>query len=309
MKKEVIYELKSLYRDPLRITGYSFGTGKESVCIVGAMRGNEIQQIYVCSQIIQKLQELERNRQLDPQKKIMVIPSINHYSMNIAKRFWAQDDTDINRMFPGYNEGETTQRIAEGVFRNIKDYQYGIQFTSFYIPGEFATHIRMMKTGLEDIEDAKLFGLPYIVVRKPRPYDTTTLNYNWQIWNCKAYSLYTKDTDIIDEASVKEAVSCVLRFLYHKGISHYKMSGGYISEIVGEDQMLSLKSTQSGILKRMVEVNDEVEKGQILALILDPYEGTVLEKIYALKRGTVFFVHSQPLVYSQTAVVKLKLID
>ena len=42
MKKEVIYELKSLYRDPLRITGYSFGEGKESVCIVGAMRGIEL---------------------------------------------------------------------------------------------------------------------------------------------------------------------------------------------------------------------------------------------------------------------------
>lgn len=309
MKKEVIYELKSLYRDPLRITGYSFGEGKESVCIVGAMRGNEVQQIYVCSQIIQKLQELERNRQLDPRQKIMVIPSINHYSMNIAKRFWAQDDTDINRMFPGYNEGETTQRIAEGVFRNIKDYIYGIQFTSFYIPGEFATHIRMMKTGLEDIEDAKLFGLPYIVVRNPRPYDTTTLNYNWQIWNCKAYSFYTKDTDIIDEVSVKEAVNCVLRFLYQKGLSSYKMSGGYISEIVPEGQMLSLKTTQAGILRRLVEVNDEVEKGQVLAEVLDAYEGTVLEKIYALKRGMVFFVHSQPLVYSQTAVVKLKLID
>ena len=309
MKKEVIYELKSLYRDPLRITGYSFGEGEESVCIVGAMRGNEIQQIYLCSQIIQKLKELERNRQLDPHKKIMVIPSINHYSMNIAKRFWAQDDTDINRMFPGYNEGETTQRVAEGVFRNIQNYQFGIQFTSFYIPGEFATHIRMMKTGLEDIEDAKLFGLPYIVVRNPRPYDTTTLNYNWQIWNCKAYSLYTKDTDIIDEKSVKEALHCVLRFLYQKGITHYPMSGGYISEIVEEQQMLSLKTTQAGILKRLVEVNDEVEKGEVLAEVLDPYEGTVLEKIYASKRGVVFFVHSQPLVYSQTAVVKLKLLD
>ena len=29
---------------------------------------------------------------------------------------------------------------------------------------------------------ARQFGLPYVVLRKVRPYDTTTLNYNWKIW-------------------------------------------------------------------------------------------------------------------------------
>lgn len=62
-----------------------------------------------------------------------MVPSVNHFSINIGKRFWPSDNTDINRMFPGYKEGETTQRIAAGVFENIKDYSYGIQFASFYI--------------------------------------------------------------------------------------------------------------------------------------------------------------------------------
>ncbi len=53
----------------------------------------------------------------------------------IKKRFWSIDNTDINRMFPGYDKGETTQRIAAGIFEKIKDYKYGIQFASFYIPG------------------------------------------------------------------------------------------------------------------------------------------------------------------------------
>ena len=44
VKKKVIYEIKGLYRDDFRVTGYEFGKGKKSVCIVGAMRGNEVQQ-------------------------------------------------------------------------------------------------------------------------------------------------------------------------------------------------------------------------------------------------------------------------
>ena len=64
-------------------------------------------------------------------REILVIPSINHHAMNIGKRFWPVDNTDINRMFPGYDLGETTQRIAAGVFEKVKDYDYGIQFARF----------------------------------------------------------------------------------------------------------------------------------------------------------------------------------
>ena len=38
MKKKTIYEIKGLYRDSFRITGFEFGKGKKSLCIVGSMR-------------------------------------------------------------------------------------------------------------------------------------------------------------------------------------------------------------------------------------------------------------------------------
>ena len=41
MKKKIIYEIKGLYRDSFRITvALNFGEGKETLCIVGSMRGN-----------------------------------------------------------------------------------------------------------------------------------------------------------------------------------------------------------------------------------------------------------------------------
>ena len=52
MQKEILFTLKSPYRDDLRIQGYRFGKGEKAACIVGALRGNEVQQLYVCSQIV-----------------------------------------------------------------------------------------------------------------------------------------------------------------------------------------------------------------------------------------------------------------
>ena len=187
--------MPSPFRDTFHITGYRFGQGAKSLAIVGAMRGDEIQQQYICAQLVRQLARLEQQGQLDGDQEILVIPSVNPFSMNIEKRFWAMDGTDINRMFPGYDQGETTQRIAAALFEQIKGYTYGIQLASFYIPGDFVPHVRLMRTGYEDTEGAKLFGMPYITLRQPLPFDTTLLNYNWQIWGAKAFSIYAGQTN------------------------------------------------------------------------------------------------------------------
>lgn len=305
MIKETIFNLKSLYRDNMRINGYKFGDGEKSVCIVGATRGNEIQQLYICSQLVKIFKKIEEQGRIKSAKSIMVVPSLNPYSMNIQKRFWPTDNTDINRMFPGYDLGETTQRIAGGVFEYIKDYNFGIQFASFYMPGNFVPHVKMMKTSFEDTEAAKLFGLPYIILRTPRPYDTTTLNYNWQLWDTKAFSLYTQKTDSIDRESADQAINAVLNFLNAQGIIQYKSSLGYIPSVVSDSDIINVKTSAAGIFNPLVKVNSFVNEGEALAEIIDPYEGEVISRILSPIDGRVFFSQNAPLTYTKSVAFKL----
>ncbi len=305
MNKTILYTLKSLYRDDFRVTGYEFGSGKKSVCIVGSSRGNEVQQLYCCSQLIRKFRQLEAEGRIAAGHKILVLPSINPCSMNIQKRFWPTDNTDINRMFPGYCLGETTQRIADGVFREISEYQFGIQFTSFYMPGDFVPHVRLMDEGFSRPETAEQFGLPYVVIRRVRPYDTATLNYNWQVWDTQAFSLYTTSTTRIDSNSAGQAVLAVMNFLSRQDIIKYTVPGGLRSKVVNDADLISIRTAKSGIFVPMVKAGDTVKAGQPLANILEPYEGDVLETLYAPLPMTAFFVHNEPLTYADTAVIKL----
>lgn len=305
MNKKIIYEIKGMYRDDFRITGYEFGEGTKSVCIVGSSRGNEVQQVYCCSQLIKKLKQLEEEGRIREGHKILVIPSVNPYSMNIQKRFWPTDNTDINRMFPGYHLGETTQRIADGVFKEIMDYEYGIQFTSFYMPGEFMPHIRMMDEGYSSVETAKKFGLPYVVIRKVRPYDTTTLNYNWQVWNTQAFSLYTTTTSRIERNGAGQAVLSVLNFLSAQGIVKYSVPELTESKVVNDTDMISVRTAKSGIFEPLVKSGEGVAVGEPLANIVHPYEGEIMETLYAPIESRVFFMHNEPLTYANTAVIKL----
>ena len=305
MERKILFEIDALYRDDFRVTGFVFGHGEKAACIVGSMRGNENQQLFSCSRLVKKLSELEAKGRITPGKQILVIPCVNPYSINIKKRFWSIDNTDINRMFPGYRQGETTQRIAAGVFEAIKDYTHGIQFASFYMPGAFVPHVRMMKTGYENVELARKFGLPYVVLQTPRPFDTTTLNYNWQIWETNAFSLYTTNTARIDRQSADQAVEAILNFLSKEEIISYRGQEGYISRVIDSEDFVPVRAEEAGFFEALVKPGERVEKGQLLARILDPYQGTVKSDLRAPADGIMAFVQDEPMTYEATAVLKL----
>lgn len=305
MKKEIIYSIKSPYREPLDVTGFRFGSGKKSLALVGAFRGNEIQQMYVCSQVIQELKKLESRNEIAPDCEILIVPCINYYSMNIGKRFWTMDNTDINRMFPGYNLGETTQRIADGVFSKIQGYEYGIQLASFYQEGNFLPHVKMMETGIFEPELMKLFGMQFGIVRSPRPYDTTTLNYNWQIWDTKAFSMYTNATDTIDEPSAQAAVVAILRFMSNAGIITHKIHSGYVTELISENDIEQIHTEAAGIFAPCVATGSFVEESDLLARITNPLDGELVSEIRSDRTGIVFFEYNKPLINEKTVCFKI----
>lgn len=296
MHKEELYRVRFPYREDMVIQGFRFGKGDPTACILGAIRGNEIQQMYICSQLIRELKELEMNGCINAGKSILVIPVINGTGLNISKRFFGVEDVDINRDFPGREDGDTTDRIACEIFEKIKEYTYGIQLTSFYMVGEFVPHVRMMETGYQNTSLANLFGLPYVVVRKPSPLDTKTLNYNWQNDMTAAFSLYSRRNDTIDDESARQTLSAVLRFLTRMGIIRYESHSGFISHVIMEDDLTDVYVEKGGIFRGLVKPGEYVRYGYPIAEIRDPYEGFIKEAIIAPTSGVVFFAHTEALI-------------
>ena len=164
----------------------------------------------------------------------------------------------------------------------------------------------MMDLGLQSPALGCGFGLPYVLVRTPRPYDTTTLNYNWQVWNAKAFSVYTTATYSIDEQSAWESVEAVLRFLS----AQHLLSDMHFDEpkpcrIVTESSLVSVHTHSAGIYRRFYHPGDHVRTGQALCEILHPLEGTVLDRVCSPVNGRVFFAHKSPLGYERGVIYKI----
>jgi len=306
MKVQTIFHMSSPYRDDFRIKAYTFGEGEKTMCIVGSMRGDEIQQQYIASRLVAVLRQLEAENAIQANCSISVVPSVNPFSINIEKRFWALDTTDINRMFPGYEQGETTQRIAAGLFEFVKDFSYGVQLASYYLPGHFLPHIRMIHTGFEDVESAKEFGLPYVAIREPEPFDTVLLNYNWQIWDTKAFSLYAGTTDVIDHEMVQVAIDSILHFMAKKGfITIQKSIENVDTVLVTSKNLVNIQAPHAGILIIEKDAGECVSKDEVIAKIMHPYEGRLVCEIKSPVDGRLFFVRNKSITFQNTLLFRI----
>lgn len=302
MRTLSLFKLDTLYRDQMVIRGFEFGehAGKRACAIVGSTRGNEVQQEFICAELVRRLSALEAEGKISARKRILVIPCVNPYSMNIQSRFWPLDKTDINRKFPGNARGETTERIAAGLFDAVKNYALGIQLCSFYMPGDFEPNVRITRQGPisdESLQMAADFGLPYVVAKRPGPFDTTMLNYNWQAWDTNAFSLYSRATDQLDMESARVVEDAILRFLAVHRVVDIDISRAKPTRRIDERDLIDVRTQKSaGFLVPQVAVSEHVHKGQVLAEILDTADAHVREELVAPASGLIFFERVDPLV-------------
>ena len=316
MRIENLYTLDTPYREPLELRAAAFGDEDAEPCcaVVGSMRGNEVQQTYIAARLVERLGALEEAGLVRQDRRVLVVPAVNAFSMNIHKRFWPVDNTDINRMFPGYDKGETTQRIADGLFRAVQGFPYGIQLASFYLRGRFLPHVRITDEGplsKQSLELAELFGLPATLLREPSSFDTTTLNYNWQVWDTHAFSVYSTATGSIDERSAAEVEDGIVRFLVRVGaVDEGALEGvgsreGSALHIM-EDSLVDVRAEEAGgFFRPCVEPGQKVEAGQELARVLDTFDTHEKERLTAPVAGRVFFSRSAPLINQYSIAFKI----
>lgn len=311
MRTLTLFKLDTLYREPMVIRGFEFGDhgGRRACAIVGSTRGNEVQQQYICAQLVRRLSKLEGEGRVAPRKRVLVVPCVNPFSMNVGSRFWPQDKSDINRKFPGDARGGTTERVAAGLFDAVKRYSIGIQLCSFYMPGDFEPNVRITRVGPvtdESLEMAADFGLPYVVEKRPGPFDTTMLNYNWQVWDTNAFSVYSRATDQVDQESADVVEDAILRFLAANRVLDVPVGPAAPSRRIDEGDLVDVRTTKAaGFLAGRVRASEHVEEGQVLAEVLDALDTHVREQLVAPVSGTVFFARVDPLVQQETICFRI----
>ena len=100
-------------------------------------------------------------------------------------------------------------------------------------------------------------------------------------------------------------VCALLRYLSRVGLLRYNCHSGYLSSVVQENEMANVLTPAGGIFRRFVEPGQEVEYGQKLGVILDPFTAEVEAEIVCPTSGVAFFALKKPLTTEHEVAFKV----
>lgn len=306
MKKIEILKLTSLSRAPMIVEGYLFeGSDPDapSVAVVGAMEGNTILPLYSASKLVDFLRNTLTEKKI--LGDILVVPSVNHYALNINERFWPLDKTDINMMFPGYDKGETTQRIAHKLFSVLQGYDLGIILETRSDLATCLPYVKLYKTGNEDLASARSLGLKIIHHREPESIETVSLQYNWQLWGTKACSIVCPHETLIDMDSGSMILDSLINFLSHNKIIDYETFSGFDSTVVTRKRIEIMQSPHSGIFIPTKKPGCPVAKDDTVGKIFHSLEGELIHRFVAPCDGLITCCYKYSLIVENAVAFRI----
>ena len=263
------------------------------VLITAGIHGDEINGVEIVRQVIsKKINKPARGT-------IICIPVINVFGfLNMERAF--PDGRDLNRVFPGTQNGSLASRFA-------------YQFTNKILPlADFCldfhtgggsrfnvAQIRVDPDKKELMPYAQIFGAPFIVYSKniTKSYRSTCAKMGTPVLLFEGGKSQISDKDI-----ARAGVHGVMRIL-----DHLKMlDKDFVVPEQTKDSIIIQSSTwlrakYSGLLHLKSTCGDFVEKNEVIATITDPH-GTFRHKVKASNDGYIINTNEASLVYQGDAI-------
>jgi predicted deacylase len=264
-----------------------------TIFISAAVHGDELNGIEIIRRlIIQKKFNII-------QGTVIAVPMVNVYGVVNQSRYMP-DRRDLNRCFPGSAKGSLAGRVAY-IFLNeiIKHCDYGIDLHTGAIHRSNLPQIRADMSDSETKALAEIFGVPVIL-------NANLVDGSLRESAAKSQTkvlLYEAGEALrFDEFSIRAGMKGILNVLQHLGmirkttLSKKKKTAPFIAN--GSQWV---RANASGIVHNIVNLGDQITKGQVLAEIGSPY-GEVIDVVKATRSGILIGKQNIPLVQEGEAM-------
>ena len=312
MNTPTLLHMTAPLREDFTIPYHDFGPAAErpTLALVAGLHGNELNGIFVLSRLAECVRRIAEGLQRDQTiaGRIIVVPAVNVLGVNAGSRRWPFDKTDINRMFPGYNLGETTQRIADAVFQLTRTAHYRIDVHSSNAEFEEVPQVRLYEPSADESASAMLFGLPAVIERSTDNVFTTTLGHAWHTAGGENFVIQAGRAGDLQLPHCERLFRALMAFLHHTGIvtgiqlapedqdSHYFPLG----------QTFPLISDYAGLFVSPVQVGAWLQAGDLIGHVYDAFLGERRAEIRAPVGGLLSGIRRQPLLYEGDLIARLQ---
>jgi hypothetical protein len=270
-----------------------------TVTITGGIHGDELTGPSACTHLLSNSMT-DPGRPLDPAHvagTIRLIPVINLPGYRNKSRYFP-DGRDLNREFPGRAKGNTTSRVAHGMWNNIiKDTDYLIDLHS---AAKGRSNMPQVRANLADPPSniiAKAFGIEVILDSKPPKGSLRRCAMEEGIG---VMTYEGGGADNLDHESVQVAVHGVLNILRSLHLIPGNPSRPRFRILASGSTWL--RAAEGGLLDMYVGPSSVVESGEVVATVSDPAVPGLTIDVIAPGDGLMICTATNPHVTAGTPV-------
>lgn len=264
-----------------------------TILITAGIHGDEVNGVEIVRQLIAKgINKPKRGT-------IICIPLINVFGFIQMNRVFP-DGRDLNRVFPGSENGSLASRVAHQLMTEIVPYADLVLDFHTGGAGRFnAPQIRIVENEENLKELAQIFGAPFVLYAKNlnKSFRNSCYKLNIPILLFEGGKSFHIDTNVTNSA-----VNGTKRILAHFGMlrKNFKASKPK-KETVIISQSSWLRAKYSGLFKASVDIGSSVRTDDVIGNITDPY-GKFNFFVRANHSGYVLNVNHSPIVYQGDAL-------
>ena len=276
--------------------------GEKRISIVTGTHGDELEGQYVCYELQRRIKE-----NIGCLTGIVdVYPAINPLGIDSITRGIPGFDLDMNRIFPGSENGSMPEYIASNIIDDLSKSAAVIDIHASNIFLEEIPQVRINELSRDTLVPlAKLLNTDYIWVHSSATVLESTL----------AYSLNTTGTPtLVVEMGVGMRITKKFGDQLTDGIfALMKELGIWNGEvidpkepIISEDGEVSfINAGKSGVFAPCVENWKNVKQDDHIGDILNPLTGEINERISAPTDGIVFTLREYPIVSEGSLIARI----
>lgn len=232
---------------------------------------------------------------------LLVVPIVNTFGFLNRSRY-LPDRRDLNRTFPGSERGSLAGRLAHIFMTEVVERSdVGIDLHSAAIHRVNLPQVRVSQTDAKASELAQRFGAPVILTSELRE---GSLRHAAQERGVPVLVYEAGEGLRFDELAVRAGVTGILRVMHAlEMIPRRSVSRRQVSSIVATSSSW-VRAPAGGLLRTYRPTGAQVEEGEALGVVADPFGETEVE-VHASRTGIIVGKANLPIVNEGDALFNI----
>lgn len=272
------------------------------VALVAGIRGDAPEGIRVAHQIAVFLEAHPEALQ----GTVDVYPCANPLAAHRGARLWPFFDLDLNRLFPGRDDGHPPHRVAHALVSDIQGADQVVELRG--ARAEFSeapqAHVRLKNAAAA--ERAMACNVAAVWCRKPGPAAARTFAHQFP----GTIVLEGGTGNRLTPGVGRDLADGVLNLLATMGVVDetalpFHWAGLQRPRRVTDDQVLRVRSNRGGLFLPAGTVWAEVAEGASLGTVVDPVTSQILEEVTSPAPGRLLAIRELPVVFPGSMVARV----